>query len=77
MDGFASGGNGYPHTEQRFTLPSQVQCGGSSVFFIAMPAVYAVLTGIQSPVEIKLHHYLAMGCVKAPRPMCALRGAVG
>jgi hypothetical protein len=47
MDGFASGGNGYPHTEQRFTLPSQAQCGGSSVFFIAMPAVYAVRAAVQ------------------------------
>jgi hypothetical protein len=30
MDGFTSGANGYPQTEQRFRLPSAVNCGEGS-----------------------------------------------
>ena len=46
MDGRTSAGNGYPHTEQRCSLPSRIKRGSASCFF-AMPQVYAVGSGVQ------------------------------
>src|ERR1022692_4141985 len=45
MDGFTSGSNGCPQTEQHFRSPSANKCGGSVSF--AIPTVYAVRRAVQ------------------------------